>query len=253
MGSLADHGGPTETILPAADSPLVGKGANSANLATLPLVFIGTFTPINLWDLQLQTGGSVDLAKLDPKKLQLRPYEREIDLQAMTDQYVTFGHRLEQHIADTAQLCWTALENDKLVLFEGAQGALLDIDHGTYPFVTSSNPVAGAAALGSGVGPKDLDEIWGITKAYATRVGAGPFPTELDDEVGEEIRTKGGEFGTTTGRPRRCGWRSTPRCAPWPSRRGQAPCAPPRACAKAKPVCCPSAWCQSAVNSHAAM
>ncbi|HWI21549.1 MAG TPA: adenylosuccinate synthase [Baekduia sp.] len=146
------------------------------------------------------------VAALDPKKLQLRPYEREIDLQAMTDQYVTYGHRLEQHIADTAQLAWTALEAGKLVLFEGAQGALLDIDHGTYPFVTSSNPVAGAAALGSGVGPKDLDEIWGITKAYATRVGAGPFPTELEDEVGEEIRTKGGEFGTTTGRPRRCGW-----------------------------------------------
>jgi adenylosuccinate synthase len=146
------------------------------------------------------------MAALDPKKLQLRPYEREIDLQSMTEQYVTYGHRLEQHIADTAQLCWTALDNDKLVLFEGAQGALLDIDHGTYPFVTSSNPVSGAATLGSGVGPKDIDEVWGITKAYTTRVGAGPFPTELEDETGEELRSKGGEFGTTTGRPRRCGW-----------------------------------------------
>jgi adenylosuccinate synthase len=146
------------------------------------------------------------VAALDPKKLQLRPYEREIDLQAMTDQYVTYGHRLEQHIADTTQLCWTALDNDKLVLLEGAQGALLDIDHGTYPFVTSSNPISGAATVGSGIGPKDIDEVWGVTKAYATRVGAGPFPTELDDEVGEEIRTKGGEFGTTTGRARRTGW-----------------------------------------------
>jgi len=146
------------------------------------------------------------VAALDPKKLQLRPYERQIDLQAMTDQYVTYGHRLEQHIADTAQLCWTALDNDKLVLLEGAQGALLDIDHGTYPFVTSSNPVSGAATVGSGIGPKDIDEVWGVTKAYATRVGAGPFPTELDDEVGEEIRKKGAEFGTTTGRPRRTGW-----------------------------------------------
>ena len=92
------------------------------------------------------------------------------------------------------------------MLFEGAQGALLDIDHGTYPFVTSSNPVAGAACIGAGVGPKDIDEVWGIAKAYVTRVGAGPFPTELTDEIGEEIRQRGGEFGTTTGRARRTGW-----------------------------------------------
>ena len=92
------------------------------------------------------------------------------------------------------------------MLFEGAQGTLLDIDHGTYPFVTSSNPVAGAACVGAGVGPKDIDEVWGVTKAYATRVGAGPFPTELDDETGEGLRQKGGEFGTTTGRARRTGW-----------------------------------------------
>jgi len=92
------------------------------------------------------------------------------------------------------------------VMFEGAQGAMLDIDHGTYPFVTSSNPVAGAACIGAGVGPRDIDEVWGIAKAYTTRVGAGPFPTELEDEVGTEIRERGGEFGTTTGRPRRTGW-----------------------------------------------
>jgi adenylosuccinate synthase len=93
-----------------------------------------------------------------------------------------------------------------MVLFEGAQGAMLDIDHGTYPFVTSSNPIAGAACVGAGVGPRDIDEIWGVCKAYATRVGAGPFPTELDDELGEELRRGGNEFGTTTGRPRRTGW-----------------------------------------------
>jgi adenylosuccinate synthase len=145
-------------------------------------------------------------AALEPKRLQLRPYSKEIDLQAMTEEYVTYGHRLEQHIADTSALAWRALDDDKHVLFEGAQGALLDIDHGTYPFVTSSNPVAGAAAVGSGVGPRDIDEVWGVTKAYATRVGAGPFPSELHDDVGEQIRQKGGEFGTTTGRPRRTGW-----------------------------------------------
>ena len=92
------------------------------------------------------------------------------------------------------------------MIFEGAQGALLDIDHGTYPFVTSSNPVAAAACTGTGAGPKDIDEIWGIAKAYATRVGAGPFPTEIFDSVGDTMRETGGEYGTTTGRPRRVGW-----------------------------------------------
>ena len=92
------------------------------------------------------------------------------------------------------------------MLFEGAQGTLLDIDHGTYPFVTSSNPVSASACTGTGVGPKDIDEVWGIAKAYATRVGSGPFPTELDDELGVTLREAGGEYGTTTGRARRVGW-----------------------------------------------
>ena len=148
------------------------------------------------------------MAALEPKKLMLRPFERDpaLDLQTITEQYLTYGHRLEQHIADTASLLHRALDDGRLVVFEGAQAALLDIDHGTYPFVTSSNPVAGAACVGSGVGPRDITEVWGIAKAYATRVGAGPFPTELDDETGAEIRARGGEFGTTTGRPRRTGW-----------------------------------------------
>src|SRR3954463_12252318 len=147
-------------------------------------------------------------AALEPKKLLLRPYAKDprLDLQAMTEELLTLGHRLEQHIADTAGLLHRALDAGRLVVFEGAQAAMLDIDHGTYPFVTSSNPIAGAACVGAGVGPKDIDEVWGVTKAYATRVGAGPFPTELDDEVGEELRQRGGEFGTTTGRPRRTGW-----------------------------------------------
>jgi adenylosuccinate synthase len=148
------------------------------------------------------------MAALEPKRLSLRPFDKDprLDLQAMTEDYLTFGHRLEQYIADTATLAHQALDEGRLVLFEGAQGAMLDIDHGTYPFVTSSNPVAGAACVGAGVGPRDIDEVWGIAKAYTTRVGAGPFPTELDDEVGAEIRERGGEFGTTTGRPRRTGW-----------------------------------------------
>src|SRR5207237_947877 len=147
-------------------------------------------------------------AALEPKRLTLRPYEKDpaLDLHAMTEEYRTLGHRLEQYIADTSKIVWEALDSDRLVIFEGAKGTLLYADHGTYPFVTSSNPVAGAACVGAGVGPKDIDAIWGVMKAYSTRVGSGPFPSELHDELGDRIREAGGEFGTTTGRPRRCGW-----------------------------------------------
>jgi adenylosuccinate synthase len=148
------------------------------------------------------------VAALDPKRLSLRPYAKDprLDLQSMTDEYLTYGHVLEPYIADTSRLVLQRLDQGATVLFEGAQGALLDIDHGTYPFVTSSNPVAGAACIGAGVGPKDIDEVWGVTKAYGTRVGAGPFPTELEGPLADELRERGGEYGTTTGRPRRVGW-----------------------------------------------
>jgi adenylosuccinate synthase len=148
------------------------------------------------------------VAAMEPKRLSLRPYAKEpsLDLQSMTEEYLTYGHVLEPYIADTSNLVLDRLDNGELVVFEGAQGALLDIDHGTYPFVTSSNPVAGAACTGAGVGPKDIDEVWGVAKAYTTRVGAGPFPTELEDELGEQIRDAGHEYGTTTGRARRVGW-----------------------------------------------
>ncbi len=148
------------------------------------------------------------IAALEPKRLALRPFAKapELDLQSMTEDYLTYGHRIEQYIADTAKLTWDVLDAGGDVIFEGAQGTLLDIDHGTYPFVTSSNPVAASACTGTGVGPKDIDEVWGVSKGYATRVGSGPFPTELHDELGERIREAGGEYGTTTGRPRRVGW-----------------------------------------------
>ncbi len=148
------------------------------------------------------------VAALEPKRLALRPFARDpkLDLQAITEEYLSYGHRLSEHIQDTARLVWDKLDAEQVVIFEGAQGALLDIDHGTYPFVTSSNPVAASACIGSGVGPKDIDEVWGISKAYGTRVGSGPFPTELNDELGDMLRERGGEFGTTTGRARRVGW-----------------------------------------------
>ncbi len=147
-------------------------------------------------------------AALEPKRLSLRPFAKDprLDLQAMTEEYLNYGHRLEQLIADTTRLVHERLDGGEIVLFEGAQGTLLDIDHGTYPFVTSSNPVAGSACIGAGVGPKDIDEVWGVAKAYVTRVGAGPFPTELDGSLSDEIRERGGEYGTTTGRSRRVGW-----------------------------------------------
>jgi adenylosuccinate synthase len=148
------------------------------------------------------------VAALEPKRLSLRPFARDprLDLQAITEEYLAYGSRLTEYIQDTTRLVWDKLDAGATVIFEGAQGALLDIDHGTYPFVTSSNPIAASACIGSGVGPKDIDEVWGITKAYSTRVGAGPFPTELDGDLGESLRQRGGEFGTTTGRSRRVGW-----------------------------------------------
>jgi adenylosuccinate synthase len=147
-------------------------------------------------------------AAMEPKRLMLRPFAKDpqLDLHTMTEDYRILGHRLEPWIADTAPIAWRIFDEGGLVLFEGAQGAMLDIDHGTYPFVTSSNTVAGAACAGAGVGPRSIDDVWGVAKAYTTRVGAGPFPTELEDELGERIRDSGGEFGTTTGRARRTGW-----------------------------------------------
>jgi adenylosuccinate synthase len=129
-----------------------------------------------------------------------------LDLHTMTEEHINYGHRLEPHIADTSRLCWEKLDAGGTVIFEGAQATLLDLDHGTYPFVTSSNPVAGAATVGAGVGPSDIDEVWGVAKAYATRVGAGPFPTEISEEAGRHMLERGHEYGTTTGRERRCGW-----------------------------------------------
>ncbi len=148
------------------------------------------------------------VAAMEPKRLSLRPFEKDpsLDLLTMTEEYLTYGHRLERHIADTSRLLWELIEANKTVIFEGAQGAMLDLDHGTYPFVTSSNPVAGAACVGTGVGPRSINEVWGIAKAYTTRVGAGPFPSELHDSLGDTLRERGKEFGTTTGRPRRIGW-----------------------------------------------
>ena len=132
--------------------------------------------------------------------------QMEIDATEVADHLLSFADRVRPMVRDVARELNDALEDGRLVVFEGAQAHHLDVDHGTYPYVTSSNPIAAGACTGSGVGPNKLDRIIGIAKAYTTRVGEGPFPTELLNEDGDRLRNDGGEFGTTTGRPRRCGW-----------------------------------------------
>ncbi len=148
------------------------------------------------------------LAAMDEKNflIEHRFKKPRLDPNQVVEQYLEYGRKLKTHITDTTHVLYQRISSGSRVLFEGAQGTLLDIDHGTYPFVTSSNVVAGNVCCGSGVSPDRLNQILGIVKAYSTRVGQGGFPTELDDELGETIRTRGAEFGATTGRPRRCGW-----------------------------------------------
>ena len=148
------------------------------------------------------------LARLLPdKNLLLRSMGAEpFEVEALVEKAAGWGERLADHLDDTTWLVQAALARGEHVLLEGAQGTLLDLDHGSYPFVTSSNAVAGGATTGGGIGPLQVDEVMGVMKAYATRVGSGPFPTELLDEIGEGIRERGREVGTTTGRPRRVGW-----------------------------------------------
>jgi adenylosuccinate synthase len=127
-------------------------------------------------------------------------------IEDILDEYFQYGQEIAKHVVDTSVVLNDALDSGKRVLFEGAQGVMLDIDQGTYPFVTSSNPIAGGVTIGSGVGPSKIQHIVGVSKAYTTRVGDGPFPTELTNEIGDQIREVGREYGTTTGRPRRVGW-----------------------------------------------
>ncbi|MEB3229528.1 MAG: adenylosuccinate synthase [Leptolyngbyaceae bacterium] len=129
-----------------------------------------------------------------------------LDAEAVIEEYLGYAERLRPYVADASLRIYDAVKQKQNILFEGAQGTLLDLDHGTYPYVTSSNPVAGGACIGAGIGPTIIDRVIGVAKAYTTRVGEGPFPTELTDSVGQWLGDRGAEFGTTTGRARRCGW-----------------------------------------------
>ncbi|MED1202727.1 adenylosuccinate synthase [Heyndrickxia acidicola] len=143
----------------------------------------------------------------EKNRLLERFYETEgFKLEDILDEYYEYGQQIKDYVCDTSVVLNDALDDGKRVLFEGAQGVMLDIDQGTYPFVTSSNPIAGGVTIGSGVGPSKINHVVGIAKAYTTRVGDGPFPTELNNEIGDRIREVGREYGTTTGRPRRVGW-----------------------------------------------
>ena len=149
----------------------------------------------------------LDLVLREKNQMLAKVYNRRgIDVDAVTTEYVGYGEKLRRYVADTSAVLNHALDEDKWVLLEGAQATLLDVDHGTYPFVTSSSPTAGGACAGAGIGPTRITTVVGVVKAYTTRVGAGPFPTELDGDQGEWLRKAGGEYGVTTGRPRRCGW-----------------------------------------------
>ncbi len=131
---------------------------------------------------------------------------KPLDENKIIEEYLEYGKRLENHVVDCTRTIHSAAKDKKNILFEGAQGTLLDLDHGTYPYVTSSNPISGGACIGAGVGPTLIDRVIGVAKAYTTRVGEGPFPTELKGSINDQLCDRGGEFGTTTGRRRRCGW-----------------------------------------------
>ncbi|MGH8924327.1 MAG: adenylosuccinate synthase [Acidimicrobiia bacterium] len=149
----------------------------------------------------------VEAALDDKNRILTRVYNQlAMKPREISDDYLELAPQLLPHVADTSLLLWQALENGQSVLLEGAQGTMLDIDHGTYPFVTSSNPTSGGALVGVGIGPATIGEVIGVAKAYISRVGTGPFPTELTDETGERLIEIGGEYGTVTGRKRRCGW-----------------------------------------------
>ena len=153
----------------------------------------------------------IESALRDKNQVLTKVFNRkEMETQEVLEEYRSYAEILRPYIADTALLLNKALDAGKTVLLEGSQGTLLDVDHGTYPFVTSSNPTAGGACTGSGIGPTKIERVIGIVKAYTTRVGSGPFPTELENEDGEKLRTIGHEYGTTTGRNRRCGWYDAP-------------------------------------------
>jgi len=193
----------TERHLGSARIGTTGRGIGptySDKVARMGIRMQDLLDPGILWQ-------KLELVLREKNQVLTKVYNRRgIDAKAVSAEYLCYGERLGKYIADTGLVINQALDQGRVVLLEGAQATLLDVDHGTYPFVTSSSPTSGGACAGSGVGPTRITKVIGILKAYTTRVGAGPFPTELNDAQGEWLRKTGAEYGTTTGRARRTGW-----------------------------------------------
>jgi adenylosuccinate synthase len=161
---------------------------------------MGEFVDPQIFEKRLR-----DVLAVKNRLLRMFDHE-EIAFDALFAEYAAYAEKIRPYVKDAESRLFSAYQAGERILFEGAQGTFLDLDHGTYPYVTSSHPIAGGACLGTGLGPRHIDRVLGVAKAYTTRVGEGPFPTELDDEIGQAIRDAGHEYGTVTGRPRRCGW-----------------------------------------------
>ena len=180
-----------------------GRGIGPAYMHKIGRIGIRMGDLLDMQTLEAKVKSNLDQVN---KMLKYVYHKEEVDHSVLLNQLKDVGSALAPYITDTSNILHRALEHEESILLEGAQGSLLDIDHGTYPYVTSSNPTAGGACTGSGLSPLSITNVTGISKAYCTRVGNGPFPTELEGEEGEHLREEGMEFGATTGRPRRCGW-----------------------------------------------
>lgn len=203
---------PYHLALDAASERAMGKGKIGTTLKGIGPAYVDKFSRthgLRAGDLRNPEYFRERLAKIvaDKNTILEKVYGAEtFDVQAIFDEYMGYYEEIKGMICDTGEMVWQALKRGDDVMFEGANATMLDIDHGTYPFVTCSTPTSGGAAVGAGVGPDMIGNIIGVVKAYTSRVGEGPFPTELFDEIGNQIRELGHEYGTTTGRPRRCGW-----------------------------------------------
>ncbi|MGZ4648836.1 MAG: adenylosuccinate synthase, partial [Blastococcus sp.] len=196
----------TERFLGSRRIGTTGRGIGPAYGDKVARVGIRVQDLLDLSILRQKLEGTLQ----EKNQILVKVYNRKaIDVDEVVAEYAEYAEKLKHRIVDTRLLLGNALDAGEWVLLEGSQGTLLDVDHGTYPYVTSSNPTAGGACVGSGIGPTRITAVLGILKAYTTRVGSGPFPTELFDEHGEFLRKTGAEYGTTTGRPRRCGWVDT--------------------------------------------
>ncbi|MHB9130634.1 MAG: adenylosuccinate synthase [Armatimonadota bacterium] len=203
---------PYHLALDAASERAMGQGKIGTTLKGIGPAYVDKFSRthgLRLGDMRNPEYFRTRLETITAEKNAIleKIYQAEtLDAQVIYDEYMAYYAEIKGMICDTAEMVWQAVKCDEEIVFEGANATMLDVDHGTYPFVTCSTPTAGGASVGTGVGPTAIDRVIGVVKAYTSRVGSGPFPTELNNAIGDHIRELGHEYGTTTGRPRRCGW-----------------------------------------------